>query len=124
MSRRVAIPLAVVILGGALGLLLVRATLDDDDERALIDRCATVGPGDTAEEVFARLGLEGYRPGCGSVTPCDRVDLGGYQSIPWLCDPEDCSLLWRAGPIGCFVDLDPETRVVLDVVPMDHSEAF
>ena len=115
-------PIAVLAIGAVTILLGIRALMDDAAEMELAERCQDVAPGDTADEVFTRLGLRGYRPGCGSTTPCDRVDLGGHESIPWLCAPDDCSLLWREGAMGCFVDLDPGTRIVREVVPMDHSE--
>lgn len=117
MTRFVA-PAAVLALGAALVALLVLSMRHGAPARDLSERCASVAAGDTADEVFARMGLEGYRPGCGSTVPCDHVDLGGLSAVPWLCDPDDCSLLWRAGEVGCFVDLDPGTRVVLEVVQM------
>ena len=120
--RRLLGPAAVLVVGGALIFLLARALLADAAEAELAERCSELAIGDSADEVFSHLGLHGYRAGCGSITPCQRVDLGGHESIPWLCMPDDCSLLWRVGAVGCFVDLDPETLVVREVVPMDHSD--
>ena len=111
---------AVVAIGLVLGAVLLVSLRDDAAEADLAERCASVGRGDTADEAFAVLGLDGYRPGCGSSTPCETVDLGGHDAIPWLCDPEDCSLLWRTGEIGCFVDLDSTTLRVTEVVRMDR----
>jgi hypothetical protein len=71
-----------------------------DLERA----CADILPGDSPGDVFDRLGLDGYRPGCTDETPCDHGDFGPYQEVPFLCDGDDCSLYWRVADLGCLVD--------------------
>ncbi len=119
MNRGVLVPVAVLLLGGGIAALLVVASSRGAPARELAERCGTIAAGDTADEVLSRMGLEGYRPGCGASVPCEQVDLGGHQGVPWLCDPSDCSLLWRAGDVACFVDLDPATRRVTEVVPME-----
>jgi hypothetical protein len=113
-DRRAVATTAGVILGGAallwLMIPLMRADLAEEDLR---DRCARVSVGDPVAAAYAELGREGYRKGCGHVTPCERLDLGGtLGSFEWLCDLEDCSQLWRSGDAACTVDIDPATRRV------------
>lgn len=124
--RRAAVALlALLVAGGAVGVVwAVRAARQSGAQDALLLRCGLVAEGDAAADVFERLGLDGYRPGCGHVTPCQEVDIGPYHDVPWLCDSTDCSLLWRIGTVSCFVDLDPDTRRVLDVDVMDPSEVL
>lgn len=107
----------VLVGGGTLLWMLVPVVFGDGTERDLEDACDRVGVGDPVEVAFAELGPEGYRKGCGTVAPCSTLDLGPeLGSVLWLCDPDDCSQLWRVGRVSCFIDVDPKTRRVTDVV--------
>ncbi|MCP4868179.1 MAG: hypothetical protein GY898_05625 [Proteobacteria bacterium] len=115
-DRRALAASALVLLGGgALIWLLGPLVLGDGGAKALEARCERVGIGDAVEDAYRELGREGYRKGCGSVTPCETLDLGADGSFLWLCDPDDCSQLWRVDATSCVVDVDPKTRRVTDV---------
>jgi hypothetical protein len=124
-SRRNAVILVVVIaLGLALGAVLLRSARTAAGEEDLRERCSRIDDGNSVDQVFERLGLEGYLPGCGGTAPCQEADLGPFHDVPWLCDLQDCSLRWRVGAVTCFVDLVPERQVVIEVVLMDHSDSM
>ena len=70
----------------------------------LEDACAEVMAGDSPTDVFERLGLDGYRPGCSDEAPCLRADFGDLKGVPYLCAGDDCSLYWRVADVGCLVE--------------------
>ncbi len=108
--------MSLVAIGFGIAVIATLWPLTRDATPSLEDRCALVARGDTIEEAYRYLGRAGYRKGCGSVTPCETLDLGPELGTwPWLCDPDDCSQLWRDGDDACLVELDPGTRVVTEV---------
>jgi hypothetical protein len=113
-SRGTALALAAAALALGLllaGLLAARAWLADDAfERA----CESLQPGDPLADVYARLGPDGYRPGCGDRAPCQSLEAAG-RTWALSCTAEDCSQLWVRGALRCAVDVDPATRRVLEV---------
>ena len=66
--------------------------------------CEALLPGDPPSRVFEVLGLDGYRPGCTSETPCDQADFGPHPGVRYACAGTDCSLYWRVGEAACLVD--------------------
>ena len=96
----VALVLATIVIAFA----ITREADDHVSTLALDDACGAILPGDAVEDVFARLGLDGYRPGCSTERPCPRRNFGELLDVPYLCDGDDCSLYWRTGDVGCLVD--------------------
>lgn len=103
---------AVVLAALVLGYGAWTLSADNRGEGSLERRCEAIAVGDGVAAVFASMGPHDYRPGCGHRAPCDQLDLGEVGSFDWLCDPDDCSLLWRSGKLACLIGLDPETHVV------------
>jgi len=121
-KRAAGVVLVLLTLLIAYGL----ATRADDhvDGLALEKACGEVLPGDSPADVFARLGLGGYRSGCGEGAPCETATFGPHADVPYLCDGDDCSLYWREGPRGCLVEwtrgaagVDGATLMRLDPPP-------
>jgi len=114
-GRGVAAMAAVLGAGALLVLGVWTLSAEGRLEGSLEGRCDRIGAGDGVRTVFERMGTDGYRPGCGHRTPCETLDLGEVGVFDWLCDPDDCSLLWRAGDVACLIDLDPTSHVVTTV---------
>jgi len=99
--------LAVVLAGGMVlllsGTLLQRSRIESEFH----DACSAIAKGDPVASVFATLGLKGFRPGCGIDLPCDELSLPDHEEpIPWFCNEQSCTLIWRRGRDTCFVNLD------------------
>ena len=101
--------LFAVLLVGA----VVQLAREDDDAPDLVleAACDQIEPDDSAEEVFATLGVEGYKPGCGVTLPCLTLTLGNGSSVEYACEGDDCSLLWRSGASSCSVEMGPDLVV-------------
>lgn len=103
--------LAVVAGVVALGLIawFVVAARTRGAADAFEASCEALIVGDPLVVVYGRMGLEGYRPGCGSRLPCESLEVGD-QRWALSCTPEDCSQLWKLDAVACMVEFEPTTR--------------
>lgn len=110
-AAAIAATLGVLGLGGA----LVLRGVEPDPGPLLGAACEEVGAGDTLLEAFELLGRADFRPGCGTALPCETMLQLRDGPIALSCLPDDCSQQWRAGEVGCLLEVDPATRIVTAV---------
>ncbi len=109
-SSRAAIVVGVLFLLGAAGVGLAAREREQQADQ-LILRCEALEPGDDAVSVFSDLGLQGYRPGCGSRLPCLTLPISQDTIVRYGCDGSDCGLLWRIADAACYLEMGPDLIV-------------
>lgn len=112
MSRGTVLALAagMAAVGLLVGIVSIVGGAGEAD--AFATRCEDLLVGDDLADVYAWLGPEGYRPGCGSRLPCETLDLG-EQRWSLSCTAEDCSQLWKRDDLACMVEFESVTRTLL-----------